>query len=238
MYQVARDNRGTPVSYSEGGKEAVEPVAKPNTANARAWNQFVQQMDPYTASGRNSIGVAMQSFVRATRATNTLKGEVTQQQAANIVAEIGAIYKGGSPDQSLLQATYYPTIYGTFKEMIQKASGTPQEALPPKIKAYLLDQIGELNNVTKQTIKNHILLAEKSHTDLISAHKDEWNDFKETLFDQLDDPMKADVSKLPGNPSSSTPDTTVIPDTATPVNPSVQTGVRTSPGGHSYRVGG
>ena len=211
-YSTLYDNKGN-ASYIRAGQErpdgSLKATAKLSSDSQKSWNQFIKQMNPYTASSRNSIGVAMQSYIRAVRALEALNQKtVTSQVAANVVAEIGAIYKGGSPDQTTMEMTYYPSLQASINDKIQALTGKQRKGIPDGLKQYIIEQVTRLNDMTKKVIENNIKLAESGNKNIITPYQEQWDSFKETLFNQLDNPTQdiaPDVDKIPNSPISPVP---------------------------------
>jgi hypothetical protein len=195
MYAALYDNQGNIQSYVRSGQEKADVSLKTaenkSQFNQREWNKFIKQMNPYTASGRNSVGVAMQSYIRAVRALKALKQDVVSAEvAANIIAEIGAIYKGGSPDQAMMEMTTYRTLEGDINAKLQALTGKARKGIPDDIKNYIVKQITELNDTSKMVVKNSLDLAEQGNENTIEPYRDQWDAYKEKLNDQLENPTK------------------------------------------------
>jgi len=192
-YAAVYDNKGKVSAYVRSGQEKADPELRLSENRSqfaqREWNKFIKQMNPYTASGRNSVGVSMQSFIRAVRALKAFEQEVvTSQVAGNVIAEIGAIYKGGSPDQAMMEATSYRTLAGDINDKLQHLTGKEKKGIPDGLKKYIVKQITELNDTSKMVIKNSLDLAEEGNEQIIEPFREQWNSYKKKLNDQLENP--------------------------------------------------
>ena len=210
-YAALYNNQGDIQSYVRSGQEKSDNSLalgeKSDQFWQREWDKIAKSANPYTASSRNSLGVAMQSYVRAVRAIEALQDpKITKQKAAQVIAEIDAIYKGGSPDQTTLEMTLYPTLYGKLHDWMQSIRGKVQNYVPENIREYLLTQIEELNQRSKQIVEGFIQSTETLNQQVIEHFPDEWNKFKTQFLQQLEHPEKdvmADIDK--GNKSTVTP---------------------------------
>jgi hypothetical protein len=221
MYQVMYDNQGNLVKVIPGGKEARDNSLALGEKDQQFWSRqfgtrIANKINPYLASSRTQVGVALASYVRCLRALEAVtKTPISKQDAANVIAEIGAVYKGGSPDESMLLATKYDTMYGEFQEWLQSLTGRVRNSLPEDVRKHLVSRITDLERQSKLIIDHAISATEALNADVIEHNQDAWNKFKDVIDRALADPNAAakvtgmdtttSEDKLPFNPAPATP---------------------------------
>jgi len=196
MYSATTDAKGN-VTYERGGQEKTDNSAslgeKDNQFWQRQWTTAVaNKINPYLSSSRTQVGVALASYIRCTRALQTLsKSPITRQDAMNVIAEIGAVYKGGSPDQAQMLETQYSTLYGWATSNIQTLLGKAMPSLPESIRQQLVARVTDLAKTSRQVIENAITSVQALDSEIISHNQDQWDKFLKTIDKTLADPNAA-----------------------------------------------
>lgn len=184
--------------YGHGGKEPKDTSLAVGEKDHQFWvrqfTQVVNKVNPYLSSNRTQVGVALASYVRCTRALETLsKMPVTKSDASNVIAEIGAVYKGGSPDAAQMLETQYHTIYGYFQNSIQGMFGKVRNYLPEDVRRQLVSRITDLENTSRQVIENSLQAAEAGYGEIISHNQDQWDKLVGFIDKALADPNAAKI---------------------------------------------
>lgn len=203
-YAALYDNGGKVTSYIRSGQEKPDLSLKTSEKDSQFWtNQWkmriANKVNPYLASGRTAVGVAMQSYVRCFRALETMeKKPVSKQDATNIIMEIGAVYKGGSPDQSAILETSYRTIFTDFQDWAQSWTGKVRNALPEDVRLHLISRIEDLEAQSKKVVSDTLDAAEALNSDVIEHFPDQWKKFTDVIDKQLSTPDKDVVPGIGG----------------------------------------
>lgn len=211
MYQVIYNNQGQVENYLPGGKEPADPSLKLSEKDSQFWtnqwkSRIANKINPYLASGRTQVGVALQTVTRCARALMTLAHTpVTKQDAMNIILEIGFAYKGGSPDQAAILETKYETLYGDLLNWAQSKIGKAMDVLPDDIKNHLIDRIKDLEDQSKKVVTDSVQAAQALNQDVIDHFPDQWKKFVDEIGKELEDSNNPTVatgtSGKPGEPN-------------------------------------
>lgn len=209
MYQVVYNNQGQVENYLPGGKEPVDSSLKLSEKDSQFWtnqwkSRIANKINPYLASGRTQVGVAIQTVARCARALMTLNHPpVTKQDAMNVILEIGFAYKGGSPDQAAILETKYDTLYGDILNWTQSKIGKAMDALPEDIKNHLIDRIKDLEDQGRKVVTDSVSAAQALNQDVIDHFPDQWSRFVTEINKELEDANNQSTTS--GKPGASNP---------------------------------
>jgi hypothetical protein len=231
MYSVMYDNQGNILKIIPAGKEPAAntsggPSEKSNEFWTNQWKtRIANKISPYLASTRTQVGVAIQAFVRCERALQVLnKPPVTKQDATNVIIEIGAVFKGGSPDNAAILNTVYNSVYGDFQDWTQSILGKVHNALPDNIRQHLVMRIQDLENQSKKVVDDSISSAEALNSDVIAHFPDQWQAYLAEINKELQDTNNP-APVTPATGATFTPPTGPVSGVLTTPNPTaVQTG--------------
>ena len=174
----------------------------------REWDKIVKDTDITLASNRTPIGLVGKSTYNISRAMATLsKPTVTNVEAGNVMADVAAIYQGGSPTEFGMNEQKYNTMYGKIKGVLQTITGKPQDAMPDAIKARLLEVLNDMKTTNSALIKQHLNYVEKSKAKIIKNGNfgDEWKQIRDNLESGAYSPdtQQPEVSSVMTNTSKS-----------------------------------
>lgn len=155
----------------------------------KEWDKIVKDTNPLTANTRTTLGMASKANFQADRALVTLsKPVVTNQEAGNVMADIAAIYQGGSPTQYGMSHQEYATLYGKVQGALQAVTGNPTDALPDAIKKRLVGVLHDMKGTNSLVLKQQLDFTEKAKRKIIQKFPDEWKDIRSTLEANPDAP--------------------------------------------------
>lgn len=208
-YYSTKDEDGDTV-YARGGAVPSDKSLKMEEQDHQFWvrqfKEVISKVNPYLSSSRTQVGVALQSYIRCSRALETLsKTPVTSSDAANVMSEIAAVYKGGSPDQAQMLEAKYSTIYGWFQHSIQGIFGKPRQYVPEDIRRQLVARITDLENVSRQVIESSLQAAEAGYGEIISHNQDQWDKLTSFIDKALGDSNAAQAVENSDGTSSYAP---------------------------------
>lgn len=148
----------------------------------KEWDKIVKESDPLTATSRSGLGMASRADYNANRALTTLsKPMVTNQEAANVMADIAQIYQGGSATEYGMSHQGYTSLYGKIQNAIQMVTGKPQDAMPDAVKQRLIGVLNDMKTTNGAVIKQQLDHIEKSQPKVIGQFKDEWKGLRQNL---------------------------------------------------------
>lgn len=163
-------------------KSELEVGLKEQQFYQKEWDKLLKESDPLSASNRNPLGLATRATFQANRALKTLSNPVVaNQEAGNAMADIAAIYQGGSPTQFGMSHQQYETLYGKAQGLIQSISGKPQDALPDPIKNRLIGVLQDMKRTNSALLKQRLDMTEHSKKSVISHFPDEWKEYRQIL---------------------------------------------------------
>ncbi len=253
MYSATTDAKGN-VTYVRGGQEKTDNSMALGEKDQQFWQRqwttaVANKINPYLSSSRTQVGVALASYIRCTRALQALsKSPITRQDSMSVIAEIGAIYKGGSPDQAQMLETQYNTLFGWATSNIQTLLGKAMPSLPESIRQQLVARVTDLERTSRQVIENAISSVQALDSEVIAHNQDQWDKFLKVIDKTLADPNAAPQGvDLPGGGSSAnapfnpSPTTPLIgqgtpPASALAASVPTPTGPRKTSSGISYTV--
>ncbi len=165
----------------------------------KEWDKIDKEANPLTASGRTGLGLAAKADYNANRALVTLsKPMVTNQEAANVMADIAQIYQGGSPTEYGMSHQGYNTLYGKITGAIQMVTGKPQDALTPQIQQRLIGVLNEMKTTNKAVFKQQLDHIERTQPKVIQHYSNEWK----ALRDNIEGGIAGGPSEAPINPTA------------------------------------
>lgn len=147
------------------------------------WSQFINKVNPATASSRSTLGMTANGNMRANRALATIQNNpvMTYQDLGNVVADLAGIYQGGAPTDMGMKHQQYDSIQSRIANMQQFLTGKPTDAVPSDIKQKLMGTINSLKDVNNASLKNTLDSMESAQKTLISKHPDEWQQFRKGI---------------------------------------------------------
>lgn len=170
------------VADTNASNRSLQLGEKTDQFNQREWDKILKENDPNVATSRSAIGMIGKSNINANRAITTLsKPMVTNQEAGNAMADLAAIYQGGSPTQFGMSHQQYSTIYGKVKDLLQTVTGKPQDALPDAIKKRLLSVLSDMKADNTKILKHQLDQVEKSKSKIIKAFPEDWKGFRQSI---------------------------------------------------------
>lgn len=176
----------------------VKTSEKQDQMDRKRWDSIIKDTNPYKASSRSALGMAVIGNQRASRAVPVLQNpNATNQDINTAIADISGIFQGGVPTESGMHEQEYKTWLGKLSDLKTLVSGTPSAPAIPEIKQHLIDLIGELKNVNNQTIKDQLDYTETAYPDLIQKNNVAWQGLRKRIG--------VDQEPTGGNPSGSQP---------------------------------
>jgi hypothetical protein len=148
----------------------------------KEWDKIDKEANPLTASGRTGLGMAARADYNANRALVTLsKPMVTNQEAANVMADIAQIYQGGSATQYGMSHQGYDSLYQKIAGTMQYLTGKPQDALPPQIQQRLIGVLNDMKATNKAVVKQQLDHIEATQPKVIGKFQNEWKGLRANL---------------------------------------------------------
>lgn len=148
----------------------------------KEWDKIEKESNPLTTSGRSGLGMAAKADYNANRALVTLsKPVVTNQEAANVMADIAQIYQGGSPTEYGMSHQGYNSLYQRITGTMQYLTGQPQDSLPDAVKQRLLGVLKEMKTTNSAVIKQQLDHLERAQPQVINKFKDQWRGIRENM---------------------------------------------------------
>lgn len=148
----------------------------------KEWDKIDKEANPLTTSGRTGLGMAARADYNANRALVTLnKSMVTNQEAANVMADIAQIYQGGSATQYGMSHQGYDSLYQKLKGVQQYITGKPEDSVPTEIKSRLIGVLNEMKQTNKAVFKQQLDHIERAQPKVISKFSNEWKSVRENL---------------------------------------------------------
>lgn len=183
--EINKENAAATKDLTEargGGARGLALSEKEDQFYQKEWDKIEKESNPLTTTGRSGLGMAAKADYNANRALVTLsKPVVTNQEAANVMADIAQIYQGGSPTEYGMSHQGYNTLYQKLTGSLQYLTGNPQDSLPDPIKQRLMGVLKEMKSTNKAVIKQQLDHLERAQPRVIGRFKNEWSGIRQNL---------------------------------------------------------
>jgi hypothetical protein len=144
------------------------------------------------AGSRKALGVATINNLRADRFIQTTHQKtLTSQDYSNLVADLQGIYKGGVPDQVMLQHGDYNSIQRKAAEILGAIEGKPENVNTPEIKQHLLELTKDIKEIDNKVITGNLGIEGAVYSRLIEKYPDWWEGVKKQVIATTDLPGEA-----------------------------------------------
>jgi len=165
---------------------------KQSQFDSRQWERLESKANNLNAGSRKALGVASINNMRADRLLATSDMKIITPQVYNaLVADLQGIYKGGVPDQVMMQHGDYQTIQRKAAEVLQQITGKPQNVNTPEIKQYLLDLTRDIKAIDNKVINDNLGIQAVAFRDLIRKDPERWNDLVTAINRTTEEPITA-----------------------------------------------
>lgn len=197
----------------ESNKEArdLRISEKQTQFDDRQWERLGASVNQLNAGSRKALGVAASANMRADRLLQTAKDpNATPQDVQNMIADLQGVYKGGVPDQIMLQHGNYPTLVQELQKIRGFITNTPAAARSPEIINRLEKVTREIKAVDNKVISDNLGVNEVVFQRIIQDNPERWEQLKNRVMEGTEAVGEAGSSKLPAESAAPTGSVTEV----------------------------
>ena len=175
---------------------------KQSQFDSRQWERLGSHVNQLEAGSRKALGVAATANMRADRLLETARDpKASPQDIQNMIADLQGVYKGGVPDQIMLQHGNYPSLVQELAKIKGIITNTPAAANSPEIVNRLVKVTRDIKAVDNMVISSNLGINKVIFRDLINKDPDRWEDLVTQVMGATQTPSEAQGT----TPAATTP---------------------------------
>jgi hypothetical protein len=169
---------------------------KQSQFDERRWERLGSAVNQLNAGSRKALGVAATANMRADRLLETARDpNVTPQDIQNMIADLQGVYKGGVPDQIMLQHGNYPSMVQELAKIQGIITNSPAAAKSPDIINRLVKVTREIKAVDNKVIGDNLGVNEVIFQELIQKDPARWESLKNRIMESTTTPSESAAKK-------------------------------------------